>query len=137
MFDHVGIVARDLKASARLYAHILAPLGIRIVEKHRLAPDSAWVVFSTGKPQSPFLVMGEGRPTFWPAGARVAASPVHLSFAAPSRRAVDRFHSAGLANGAHDNGGPGVRRTPFYCAFLIDFDGNNVEAGCYLEKGED
>lgn len=55
MFDHIGIVAKDLKASAKLYANMLAPLGIRIVEKHRIAVDSAWVVLSTGKPQSPFL----------------------------------------------------------------------------------
>ncbi|WP_186097594.1 VOC family protein [Burkholderia gladioli] len=136
MFDHIGIVARDLKSSARLYAHMLAPLGIRLVEKHRLAVDSAWVVFSTGKPQSPFFVVAEGRPTFWDADARVAASPMHLSFSAPSRDAVDRFHAAGLAHGARDNGGPGIRRSPFYCAFLIDLDGNNVEAGCYLGDDE-
>lgn len=132
MFDHIGIVTKDLKTSARLYAHMLAPLGIRIVEKHRLNIDSAWVVFSTGKAQSPFLVLGEGRPTFWPPGAAVAAAPTHLAFSAQSREAVDRFHAAGLAQGARDNGGPGIRRPPFYCAFLIDHDGNNVEAGCYL-----
>jgi catechol 2,3-dioxygenase-like lactoylglutathione lyase family enzyme len=133
MFDHIGIVVKDLTASARLYAHMLAPLGIRIVEKHRLAVDSAWVVLSTGKPHSPFLVLGEGRPTFWSVNASVAASPVHLCFAAPSREAVDRFYEAGLLHGARDNGAPGVRRPPFHCAFLIDLEGNNVEAGCYLE----
>jgi catechol 2,3-dioxygenase-like lactoylglutathione lyase family enzyme len=136
MFDHIGIVARDLKSSARLYAHMLAPLGIRLVEKHRLAVDSAWVVFSTGKPQSPFFVIAEGRPTFWNADAKAAASPIHLSFTAPSREAVDKFYAAGLAHGARDNGEPGIRRPPFYCAFLIDADGNNVEAGCYLSEGE-
>lgn len=132
MFDHIGIVAKDLKASVRLYTRILAPLGIRIVEKHRLAADSAWVVLSTGKPQSPFFVIGEGRPTFWSTTATVAASPIHLCFSAPSREAVDRFHEAGLLNGARNNGVPGVRRPPFYCAFLMEPDGNNVEAGCYL-----
>jgi hypothetical protein len=60
-----------------------------------------------------------------------AASPVHLCFRAPSQEAVDRFHRAGLAQGATCNGAPGVRRVPFYCAFLIDYDGNNVEAGYY------
>jgi catechol 2,3-dioxygenase-like lactoylglutathione lyase family enzyme len=134
MFDHIGIVANDLKASARLYAYILAPLGIRIAEKHRIAPDSAWVVFSTGKPQSPFFVIGEGRPTFWTPTAIVASSPVHLCFSAPSREAVDRFHKLGLRHGARDNGAPGIRRSPFHCAFLIDLDGNNVEAGCYLSE---
>lgn len=132
MFDHIGIVAKDLKASARLYAYMLAPLGIRIVEKHRLAADSGWVVLSTGKPQSPFFVIGEGRPTFWPENATAASSPLHLCFQAPSREAVDLFYEAGLKHGARDNGAPGIRREPFYCAFLIDLDGNNVEAGCYL-----
>jgi catechol 2,3-dioxygenase-like lactoylglutathione lyase family enzyme len=132
MFDHIGIVVKDLKASARLYAHFLAPLGIRIVEKHRIAADSGWVVLSTGKPQSPFFVIAEGRPTFWSETATAASSPAHLCFSAPSREAVDRFHEAGLQHGAHDNGAPGIRRAPFYCAFLIDLDGNNVEAGCYL-----
>jgi catechol 2,3-dioxygenase-like lactoylglutathione lyase family enzyme len=129
MFDHVGIVVKDLRASARLYAYMLAPLGFRIVEKHRLEADSGWVVISTGKPQSPFLVLGEGRPTFWTGDAVAAASPVHLCFAAPSKEAVDRFHNSGLRQGARDNGPPGIRRPPFYCAFLIDFDGNNLEAG--------
>lgn len=132
MFDHIGIVARDLRASARLYAHMLAPLGIRIVEEHRLAADSAWVVLSTGKPRFPFFVIAEGRPTFWTGTATVSTSPIHLCFSAPSREAVDHFHEAGLLHGARDNGAPGIRRSPFYCAFLIDLDGNNVEAGCYL-----
>ncbi|KIW15298.1 hypothetical protein PV08_05343 [Exophiala spinifera] len=133
MFDHIGIVTTDLKSSARLYAHMLAPLGIKIVEKHRLAVGSAWVVFSSGIPHSPFFVLGEGRPTFWTDDNTVARSPIHLSFSAPSREAVDRFHAAGLRHGARDHGGPGTRRPPFYCAFLVDLDGNNVEAGCYLD----
>lgn len=131
MFDHIGIVVKDLKASAELYAHMLAPLGFKIMEKHRLAADSGWVVISSGRPQSPFLVLGEGRPTFWTTEARVAASPLHLCFAAPSKEAVDRFHASGLRHGARDNGAPGIRRPPFYCGFLIDFDGNNLEAGLY------
>jgi catechol 2,3-dioxygenase-like lactoylglutathione lyase family enzyme len=132
MFDHIGIVVKDLEASARLYSRMLAPLGIRIVEEHRLAADSAWVVMSTGQPESPFFVIAEGRPTFWPMTARAGTAPVHLCFSAPSREAVDRFHELGLQHGAVDNGVPGVRRAPFHCAFLIDLDGNNVEAGCYF-----
>jgi catechol 2,3-dioxygenase-like lactoylglutathione lyase family enzyme len=135
MFDHIGIVAKDLDVSAGLYAEMLAPLGIRIFERHRLASDSAWVVFSTGQPASPFFVIAEGRPTFWTSAATPATSPIHLCFSAPSREAVDRFHAAGLLHGAHDNGAPGIRRPPFYCAFLLDPDGNNVEAGCYLTDG--
>src|ERR1700743_2583698 len=134
MFDHIGIVAKDLKASARLYAYMLAPLGIKIVGKHRLDADSAWGAFSSVRPQFPFFVIGEGRPGFWPGSAQVSGSLVHLCFSAPSRDAVDRFHKNGLLHGARDNGAPGVRRAPFYCVFLIDLDGNNIEAGCYLHE---
>jgi catechol 2,3-dioxygenase-like lactoylglutathione lyase family enzyme len=134
MFDHVGIVVRDLKQSARLYTFILAPLGYKIVERHRTGPGEGWVVISGGEPASPFFVIGAGRPSFWGEAATAGASPVHLCFKAPSREAVDQFHRLGLAHGATCNGTPGVRRPPFYCAFLIDLDGNNVEAGHYLES---
>ena len=134
LFDHIGIVVRDVKASAKLYGDMLKPLGYRLVEKHRLAVNSAWVVFSSGEARSPFFVLAEGRPTFWPKGASASTSPVHLCFSAPSREAVDQFHEAGLRRGAKDNGSPGIRRPPFYCAFLTDPDDNNVEAGCYLNE---
>src|SRR5215510_2719380 len=132
MFDHVGIVVADLERSARFYGRVLAPLGLQILERHRRGPNDGWVVMSTGAPRSPFFVIAAGRPSFWGPKARVSASPVHLCFTAPSQEAVNRFHSLGLELGARDNGVPGVRRAPFYCAFLIDFDGNNVEAGLYL-----
>jgi catechol 2,3-dioxygenase-like lactoylglutathione lyase family enzyme len=133
MFDHIGIVVSDLNASARFYEHVLAPLGLKIVEKHKTSPGEGWVVISSGAPASPFFVIGAGRPSFWTEDSRPAASPAHLCFSAPSRQAVDEFYKLGLAQGAKDNGAPGIRRVPFYCAFLIDPDGNNVEAGCYLQ----
>jgi hypothetical protein len=55
---------------------------------------------------------------------------VATSTAACSQR-IDRFHAAGLRLGAADNGDPGLRRSRYYCAFPIDSDGNNVEAGVY------
>ena len=133
MFDHIGIVVGDLRKSASLYGRILAPLGLKILEKHRRGPGDGWVVISTGRPASPFFVVAAGKPSFWPEDARPAMSPVHLCFTAPSKSAVDAFHRLGVAHGAKDNGAPGIRRAPFYCAFIIDYDGNNVEAGCYLE----
>ena len=134
MFDHLGIVAKDLKRSAALYAHMLAPLGFEIVEKHRTGPGEGWVVIASGKPAAPFFVIAAGRPTFWRSEATAGTSPIHLCFRAPSQVAVEEFHRRGLAHGATDNGAPGIRRAPFYCAFLIDYDGNNVEAGCYLDQ---
>jgi len=132
MFDHIGIVASDLERSASFYARTLAPLGLKIVERHNAAPGEGWIVISTGAPASPFFVVGAGRPSFWLNESRAGASPAHLCFRAPSRQAVDEFYRLGLSHGARDNGAPGVRRVPFYCAFLIDPDGNNIEAGCYL-----
>lgn len=60
-----------------------------------------------------------------------AKSPAHIAFRAPSRQAVDNFHAVGVRLGATDNGKPGRRRGRYYSAFLIDFDGNNIEAGVY------
>ena len=78
-------------------------------------------------------MVAAGRPTFWEEHAEPAKTAAHLAFTAPSRAAVDAFHSAGLAVGARDNGAPGVRRGRYYCAFLIDPDGNNIEAGVYAD----
>jgi catechol 2,3-dioxygenase-like lactoylglutathione lyase family enzyme len=64
MFDHLGIVVKDLRRSASLYAHMLAPLGLKIVEKHRNGPGEGWVVISSGEPAVPFFVIAAGRPEF-------------------------------------------------------------------------
>ena len=59
-------------------------------------------------------------------------SPIHLALQAPSREAVEAFHRNALGAGGTDNGGPGLRGTPelpYYAAFALDPDGNNVEAG--------
>ena len=133
MFDHVGVVFRDLKVAGDFYRAVLAPLGIRVMEDHTQPDGTGWLVFSTGASESPFFVVAAGRPTFWREGHGAAQSPAHLAFTAPSRAAVDAFHVAGLAVGARDNGGPGVRRGRYYCAFLIDPDGHNVEAGAYAD----
>lgn len=131
MFDHVGIVFKDLERSGNLYKTILSELGIKLMEDHTQRDETGWLVFSNGAPESPFFVVAAGRPSFWAPESEAAKSPAHIAFRAPSREAVDRFHAAGVRHGARDNGKPGVRRGRYYCAFLIDFDGNNVEAGVY------
>jgi catechol 2,3-dioxygenase-like lactoylglutathione lyase family enzyme len=133
MFDHIGLVFRDLKIAGAFYRAALAPLGVRLMEDHTQPDGTGWLVFSTGAPESPFFVVAAGRPSFWGETAVAGRAPDHVAFSAPSRAAVDAFHAAGLAAGAKDNGGPGVRRGRYYCAFLIDPDGNNVEAGVYAD----
>ena len=133
MFDHVGIVVGDLQVGRRFYEAVLAPLGLRLLEDHTQGDGTGWLVFGFGLRHSPFFVVGAGRPS-WNPGHEPGKSPVHLAFSAASKESVDQFHAAGLRLGARSNGEPGVRRKPFYCAFLIDPDGNNLEAGVYLAQ---
>ena len=118
MYDHIGFKARDLDASVRFYRAALAPLG-HVLDSH----DAS----SAG-------IGPQGAPALWLyAGAEQNAAGVHIAFRAGDRKAVDAFHAAGLAAGGHDNGAPGLRADyspTYYAAFLIDPDGNNVEAVC-------
>lgn len=131
MFDHLGVVCKDLAASAAFYGRVLAPLGVSLTEDHSQPGGTGWLVYSTGAPESPFFVVAAGRPSFWADESLAGASPPHIAFKAPSRAAVDAFHTAGLEAGGRNNGDPGVRRGRYYCAFLIDPDGCNIEAGVY------
>ena len=113
--DHVHIRVRDAKASVTFYKSALEPLGIPPI----------WE--SENGAQLANLVVTDGEPT--------TSGPVHIAFVADSREQVDAFHRAGLAAGGRDNGAPGVREqysSPeggrYYAAFLLDPDGNNVEA---------
>jgi catechol 2,3-dioxygenase-like lactoylglutathione lyase family enzyme len=134
MYDHIGIVVADLASRGAFYSAVLEPLGFRLLEDHTQRDGTGWLVFGTGAPETPFFVVAAGRPTFWRNGDITGASPIHLAFRAPSRAAVDRFHAIGIARGATNNGNPGVRRGRYYCAFLIDPDGNNIEAGVYADS---
>ena len=124
MFDHVGLRVRDLAQSTRFFQRALEPLGHGL-----LSEGSGYAGFGPRGPGgAPALWLHEHAP---PAGT--VAVGVHLAFVAPSREAVQRFHAAGLEAGARDNGAPGLRRDygeTYYAAFLIDGEGNNVEAVC-------
>lgn len=118
MYDHVGLRVKDIEASVRFYTAALAALG------HVLCSRDA-----SGAGFGP-----RGEPALWLYPVKGAAGPgMHVAFRAADRAAVDRFHAAGLKSGGRDNGGPGVRADygpSYYAAFLLDPDGNNVEAVC-------
>lgn len=61
MFDHPGVVFRDLRIAGALYRAVLEPLGIKLMEDHGGADGTGWLVFSTGEPESPFYVVAGGR----------------------------------------------------------------------------
>jgi len=118
MYDHVGLKVRDLQASASFYAAVLAALGHEVCSK-----DASSASF--GPANMPALWLSPGAGSTGPA--------VHIGFRATDRGAVDRFHRDGLKAGGHDNGRPGLRTDygpSYYAAFLLDPDGNNVEAVC-------
>jgi catechol 2,3-dioxygenase-like lactoylglutathione lyase family enzyme len=123
MFDHFGFVVRDLARSLLFYEACLAPLGLRIAERH-----GNEAVIISGEEEFPFIWMGMPKPDFWREEHSAAQSPFHLAFSAPSREAVVAFHEAGLRHGGRDNGAPGGRGSDYYAAFLLDPDGNNIEA---------
>lgn len=112
--DHLTLRVRDLELSRKFYEQALAPFGIHIVESS----------------QGPIGFGPEGREDFWIKEGETAA-PVHLAFAASDRATVDEFHRAALDAGGRDNGAPGLRphyHSGYYAAYVIDPDGNNLEA---------
>ena len=114
VIDHVKLDVSDAVASIRFYKTVLDPLGI----------PPLWE--SAGGAQFANLVVSQ---------AETAGGPIHIAFVAASRHEVEAFHRAGVDAGFRDNGAPGVREQysseeagRYYAAFLLDPDGNNVEA---------
>ncbi|PPU54537.1 glyoxalase [Xanthomonas dyei] len=114
MIDHLHLVVQDLPASKRFYQAVLAVLGIPIG--------------------------GDGDGDFWAdelfvsnrdtVAQGVLTGRHHLAFQARDVAMVQAFHRAALANGGRDNGAPGLRpyHPGYYAAFVLDPDGNNIEA---------
>ena len=129
MFDHIGIVVGNLDVARAFYSSSLSALGVDLLEDHSQGASEGWLVYGTAG-RFPFFVVAAGRPSFWQDSHTASSAPDHLAFTAPNDRAVDDFYRAGLSNGGRDNGPPGPRRssTRCYAAFLIDPDGNNIEA---------
>jgi catechol 2,3-dioxygenase-like lactoylglutathione lyase family enzyme len=117
MLDHIGLKVETLDASRRFYLESLKPLGYGLVMEYE-----SFVGF--GPP---------GKPAFWISPGPLF-SPIHVAFVAPNRAAVDAFYRAAIAAGARDNGPPGLRseyHQHYYGAFVLDLDGNNIEAVCH------
>ena len=108
LIDHVELVVRDLEASRRFYEAVLGAIGRSITFEGQ-------GIFAADE-----LCVAQGE----------AISHLHLAFQAADRDTVHRFHAAALAAGGRDNGGPGERHyhPGYYAAFVLDPDGNNIEA---------
>jgi catechol 2,3-dioxygenase-like lactoylglutathione lyase family enzyme len=116
--DHIGIEVADFERSKAFYTRALEPLGMRPIMD--AFPG--------------FCGFGADFPFFWVTsrGAELSKG-VHIAFSAKDRAMVDAFHAAALAAGGTDNGEPGLREyhQNYYGAFVLDPDGNNIEAVCH------
>lgn len=116
LIDHVQLVVADLDASRRFYQAVLGVLNIPIESN---SPSHFWG-------DELFVSSPEG-----PEAAGVLTGRHHIAFQAEDRAMVDAFYAAGLEAGGKDNGAPGERANyhpGYYAAFLLDPDGNNIEA---------
>lgn len=110
LIDHVHLVVNDLAASKRFYRAVLQSLGRDL----------------TGEGDGYFFA----DELFVSEAEHGAVSRVHIALQAPDRPTVQRFHMAALAADGRNNGAPGERHyhPGYYAAFVLDPDGNNIEA---------
>ena len=120
IIDHLGIGVADYARAKKFYGEALAPLGITLVMEIEEAQACGF---------------GKGaKPDFWISAGGKSTSPTHIAFVAANRAEVRAFHEAALRAGARDHGEPGLRpqyHPNYYGAFVLDLDGNNVEAVCH------
>ena len=115
LFDHVQLVVRDLAASQAFYTAVLKALQVPMggADEGYFWADELFVS-SADSPAAQGHLTGRH----------------HLAFQAQDRAMVDAFYRAALAHGGTDNGAPGERayHPGYYAAFVLDPDGNNIEA---------
>ncbi len=124
MIDHSGLSVLDFGTAKAFYAAALAPLGVSYL--FTVPPEHTGGVKVGG--------FGTDRPRFWINEGGPQSPPVHFAFTANTRESVDAFHAAALQAGGTDNGPPGLRphyHADYYGAFVLDPDGNNIEAVCH------
>jgi catechol 2,3-dioxygenase-like lactoylglutathione lyase family enzyme len=119
MLDHVSVGVSDLERAARFYEQALGALGLT-----KLVTRPATVGFGKAYPEF-WINLRAGMPPVQP------ASGVHICLRARTTSDVDAFHAAALDAGGQSDGAPGLRphdRVKYYAAFVVDPDGNRVEA---------
>ncbi|KJC45093.1 glyoxalase [Bradyrhizobium sp. LTSP885] len=116
MIDHTGIGVADVGRSAAFYDAALGALGMHRVTQ---MPDG---LGTDG------VGYGIDYPVFWIDRYHAHSVRNHTAFAAKTRAEVDAFHAAAIKAGGTENGAPGLRKPSYYAAFVLDPDGNNIEA---------
>ena len=120
LINHIGLRTAQFDVMAAFYERALAPLGI----KKLMAYDGG-------------AGFGRDAPVLWIGASSEPRSSIHLALSSSDKSAVRAFHAAALKAGAKDNGAPARQARPrdyapnYYAAFVIDPDGNNIEAVCH------
>jgi len=125
MLDHTGFVVSDLARARRFYDAVAQALGLGIKDI-----EQAFLMGRGADQPIPYLWIGTLRPSYWTEGSKPGLNQMHVAFVARDRAMVDEFHRAALAAGGRDYGKPGMREgmISYYGAFVLDPDGNNIEA---------
>jgi len=127
MIDHAGTSVSDFEKAKSFYDQALAPLGASLLF---MVP----VEHTGGEKVGGY---GTESPTFWINEGGAQKPPLHFAFKAENRAQVDAFYKAAIAAGGADNGAPGLRvhyHEHYYGAFVLDPDGNNIEAVCHAPQ---
>lgn len=122
MIEHVSVPISDYRKSKRFYTAALKPL--KYVLQRDYPPGAAG--FCEGESTS-----------FWIVAKNRKVQPIHVALRGDSKKAVEQFHRAALKAGGKDNGPPGFRLQygdDYFAAFVLDPDGNNIEACYFGEK---
>ena len=120
----MGVQVSDYEKSKKFYAAALAPLGITQLMEFGKA-------CGFGRGQKPELWLSGEPSSYQTPAQRVVITPIHVCVKAETKADVDAFHAAALAAGGKDFGAPGLRKEyhpGYYGAFVLDPDGNNLEA---------
>jgi catechol 2,3-dioxygenase-like lactoylglutathione lyase family enzyme len=125
ILDHIEVAVADAERSRRFYEAALRPFGMTVII--RVGPErtrSGGTRYGLGR---------DGYPRIWFHDGEAPGNPMHVALATTDRHIVDAFYAAALAAGGLDNGAPGIRKRyhpNYYAAFVLDPDGNNIEAVC-------
>ena len=125
MIEHTGLSVSNFVKAKKFYLKALTPLGYEII--YDMKKEQA-IGLGTRKSN------GDPETSFWIHKGAAQRPHMHVAFRAKTRKAVKEFYEAALKAGGKDNGGPGVREDyapNYYAAFVLDPDGNNIEAVSY------
>jgi catechol 2,3-dioxygenase-like lactoylglutathione lyase family enzyme len=125
MIDHTGVAVSNFERSKAFYTAALAPIGYAKLAEFPAEVTGSSAVAGFGAPPKPDFWINAGTPN---------TPPLHVAFQVASRAMVDAFYAAALQAGGRDNGAPGLRpqyHPDYYGAFVLDFDGHNIEAVCH------